>query len=649
MPDTVIKMSIVGDASGVQIALRLTDDEAKKLSESLRKVGSDGKRAGDDIKDGMDRSATSIREAREAAKLFGEETGVHIPRALAGILAKSETLGPLLESAFSVVAVAAFAELAVKAGEKLAELASNTFVFTDSMKEMSSALAKDNQEIEQTDKHITDLSREIEAFGKSATEVATLKLGWKADDVTQINEQIALVTQRLAEAKAKGDENASVTEQILLGWREMGIETGAMTKGETEIATLQGQLGVLQKKAQEAGAEMTLAALKQNEVAEKAAQKQAEERLKIEERINSAIAKARAELNKELDKGAQGTGKLLGEQLKTELEGELKLAQATEKNEEAQLKYNAAIAKSAAERQADLVEQDKATNNIQKAQADTATLIQLLEKQKQAELAIVDAKIRASEADMKVSFQSGGINSADFQSAQAAWENYQAQRVQVAAEADKKIQQANDNMLKQDQKELQQYLQTFNQEFASAFAQVATGHETLAKAATKMYEQMTTTLITNLVKAMAAEVEGAALHKTLAAEKQFSDAKGAAAGAYNALAGIPYIGPIIAPIAAAGAFAAVMAFDEGGMVPMTQMALVHSGEAVLTPSQTQNLQAAADNMGGGTTHNHNWNISAMDGASVHRVLKNNLPAVGEAVEAASAKGHLSLSRMAKGK
>lgn len=94
----------------------------------------------------------------------------------------------------------------------------------------------------------------------------------------------------------------------------------------------------------------------------------------------------------------------------------------------------------------------------------------------------------------------------------------------------------------------------------------------------------------------------------------FIDAKTAAAGAYKAMAGIPVVGPELGAIAAGVTFAAVMAlasFDTGtSYVPRTGVAMIHQGEAILPPPQTQQLAAvlhAVDGSGGGrsnVTHNN---------------------------------------------
>jgi hypothetical protein len=80
----------------------------------------------------------------------------------------------------------------------------------------------------------------------------------------------------------------------------------------------------------------------------------------------------------------------------------------------------------------------------------------------------------------------------------------------------------------------------------------------------------------------------------------------AAAAAFSATAGIPFVGPILAPIAAAAAytqaaaFSAVAAFDTGtGFVPREGLGLLHPGEAVLPPPQTEMLGKVLDAVGNG--------------------------------------------------
>jgi hypothetical protein len=133
----------------------------------------------------------------------------------------------------------------------------------------------------------------------------------------------------------------------------------------------------------------------------------------------------------------------------------------------------------------------------------------------------------------------------------------------------------------------------------------------------------------------------------------------AAAGAYAAIAKIPIVGPVLAPIAAAAALAGVIALGksifsaEGGMgqVPYDgAMFELHKDEMVLpaslaTPMRSMLFNPAANNNGQmaandrGVTHNHYYDIKGLDGQDVHRVLMRHQGAVARAAEKAYRYGY----------
>ncbi len=123
----------------------------------------------------------------------------------------------------------------------------------------------------------------------------------------------------------------------------------------------------------------------------------------------------------------------------------------------------------------------------------------------------------------------------------------------------------------------------------------------------------------------------------------------AAASVYAAIAGIPYIGPFLAPAMAIGAavlvggFAAHIASAEGGfdipsgMNPITQL---HEQEMVLPKAQANAVRdmAAGKGGGGGST---TVVINAMDAHSVKRLFMNNPGALSAAIQHAKKNGHFS--------
>lgn len=159
------------------------------------------------------------------------------------------------------------------------------------------------------------------------------------------------------------------------------------------------------------------------------------------------------------------------------------------------------------------------------------------------------------------------------------------------------------------------------------------------------------------------EAAGAATSTGISAAtslKQIAHSAAVAAGqAYKAIAGIPIVGPVLAPLAAAAALAGVMALGKsifsarGGMgqVPYDgAMFELHKDEMVLpaslaTPMRSMLQGSAANNAivtpanDGNVTHHHHYDIKALDGQDVRRVLMRHHGSVAQAVERAYRNGY----------
>lgn len=104
------------------------------------------------------------------------------------------------------------------------------------------------------------------------------------------------------------------------------------------------------------------------------------------------------------------------------------------------------------------------------------------------------------------------------------------------------------------------------------------------------------------------QTEGMAASATAGKTSIMNDASKAAAGAYAATADIPYIGPILAPAAAAVAFAATAAFGSGiasaaggWEVPYDTFAMVHKDEKILPARVSKGLDQLLTNQERGAT------------------------------------------------
>lgn len=129
---------------------------------------------------------------------------------------------------------------------------------------------------------------------------------------------------------------------------------------------------------------------------------------------------------------------------------------------------------------------------------------------------------------------------------------------------------------------------------ASAFEKM------LANAALSEIKLLTLHEVTNTAK-ITSDTSAAAATQAITTQSTFmqveKEAAVVAAKTWSALAGIPVIGPVLGAAAAGTAYAGVMAlaaFETGGIIPNTGVAMVHQGEAVLPRNLTNMLMNTAN-------------------------------------------------------
>ena len=245
-----------------------------------------------------------------------------------------------------------------------------------------------------------------------------------------------------------------------------------------------------------------------------------------------------------------------------------------------------------------------------------------------------------------------------------AQQKYQAQLDQLELQHDAKLRQLNEKEIAETMQAWQQMLAPIGNAFSSSLTGMITGQENFRKALANIGNAVVSDFVNMAVKratnwiaseatmtsasqagdiaraasADSAAAAGKATEAAAGSASVFGDANKAASGAYSAVAGIPIVGPILAPAAAVAAFAAVMAYDvfsaEGGfdipagLNPVTQL---HEREMVLPASIAEPLRSglAGGNRAGGDIHIH-----AVDAASFQRLLSNNKGAVAKALRGA---------------
>jgi hypothetical protein len=138
-----VTVAITAQDQGVSAAIKQLTAELVTLKQTQYEVAASAETAAAS----ETKFAGSVQEARGAAKLFSEEAGVPLNRHLAGVLAKSELLGPILAKAFPIAAALGFAEVLVHVTEKVVELISDYFIYTEEQKKAYAELVAGNQEL----------------------------------------------------------------------------------------------------------------------------------------------------------------------------------------------------------------------------------------------------------------------------------------------------------------------------------------------------------------------------------------------------------------------------------------------------------------------------------------------------------------------
>lgn len=131
----------------------------------------------------------------------------------------------------------------------------------------------------------------------------------------------------------------------------------------------------------------------------------------------------------------------------------------------------------------------------------------------------------------------------------------------------------------------QKWKQTFNQSLSQTFDQFASRLTSGTKGIVQSFASLEMAVVGSLEHVAAQMLANALTQKAISEGTKLDDAKTAAANVYAQVSGIPVIGWILAPVAAAAAFAAVLAFEKGGIVPgragEAVPILAHANEMVL--------------------------------------------------------------------
>lgn len=198
------------------------------------------------------------------------------------------------------------------------------------------------------------------------------------------------------------------------------------------------------------------------------------------------------------------------------------------------------------------------------------------------------------------------------------------------------LKETNDNIANDYERTWLARLQPISAAFNKSITGMIMGTQTLRQSVANIGRSIVAEFINMSVQSatawIAQQIRMAVFQRATAKGNVLSNAAEAGSGAYKAIVGIPYVGPFLAPIAAAAAFAGTVAFGaripsarQGwsvptGVNPITQL---HEDEMVLPANLSKavrDMAAGNGGAGGGQPLNVALSIPAIDGASVRRLV-----------------------------
>lgn len=632
--------------SGMAHAKELSDSTTKAVSEGWTMAGSSAvdalKKLLSQSEETHGRSKDQIEKASQAVDLLNDAIGIKVPAALQKMAASSEIAGPLLEAAFTPLAAIALAQVIVDVINKVRDLIDAWRTLSDEEKTAIDAQVIQTRKAIDFGRQVVAIRREAELIGKSEVEQARLRARYAAEDLAENEGYLTGARRRYEAAQAllkeseKGETRRveSSYRNPRTGMRSFSvvpvISDEQVKAAQATIRELEGLYG--------AGLEdlerQTLISSERRGVAEKqagqyrvATHRQETQAVTGFEKTLAADVQAIQEeaINKQMQDAAladQANLRAIQQQNEAVIRATNEKIRAITEEE---IKGEIEVAKLKEQTDEQLVQQQFSRSEISKQQ-EISSLARLKQQELQVEIDYWKAIEQLHQGD-----------ALEVTRIEAQITKLRAQQELIRAKA------TTDSLTAQEQ----QYQKMANsihkvfsgmQSVVSGFVHsVLSGSQTIGQAWLKMVEDMAMKFIDGLERQLMAFIEHKvveiavhaqteatkeAVSKTTAEKNDLRTAYSAAKNAFKATAGIDVVGPILAPIAAAAAFAGVVSFGsaEGGQyyVPNNQLTMLHPQEMVLPAgiaNQMRNVIGGGGSGGPGMTVVVNHSVSAVDAAS----------------------------------
>ena len=584
-------------------------------------------------------------------------------RAAEQFIARIEGVAPVLQAAFPVFGAIALGEVLVRADEaayKLSErfddIAKARKRATEEMKEFDRELARTREEIVRlNDKQFEDTYGKVAASAKRAAD-QTQNLA-HATTEAMLREQLA--TQRNIADNPISSSDATGGAQMAAQYRQRAVALIEISRIERELDLITAQRHADELKQGEESLQSLREQQSERDKALKHEESEADRAAKEEQRYQQEISLERSEqfvrgLHELQEYGAKKTAELERQRLQ-DLDAAIKdSVEQAKAAEGAQKRETESLKRGIEERRRIRIEDAEAGSAGRLADlAGQRASLQKPEgvnKTPEAELAYLEA-LRSIDHQIIAEKQRTQLQIiADDAAAAAAAAQISEE---AASEAERRtladirklqeinrqgqIAMANDTkaILNQQMQQYQQFFQQINAGFQRSFDQWLSGHKSFVASVQQVWAGMVVSFTNSIIQmglkwaeqqilmtvanATGVAARTAAVAAGSAAQASFASVAAAAqiqvyaaeasAATYAALSPIPIVGPALAAVAAPAVYYTVealgtglAAFETGGIIPNTGVALVHQGEAVLPAPLTQTLMNASGE-GGGITIN----------------------------------------------
>jgi hypothetical protein len=615
---------------------------------SFKDIKQNADEMGEGVRGATGKVEYSMTEARHGVMMLGEEFGVHLPRGLTTFIASLGPVGAAMEAAFPFLAIILGATLLIEHLTKIGEAAEKA---ADAGHKLDDDLAMG---LNKARERMIDSEIEIRKLaGEPAWDLLAQKLKLKEADegLENVQRLDRAISELLKAHGATSNWNPfnwlDHSDDIVNKAKSLQEQMRGAKTNESQATVLNDALAVQSKILEQmkeqtdvSGAQLrnqqayvdflkqeadTLGALAHADRNDERAQKM--------DRTNKEDAD-QAKLYETQQRGLEQRRR--AEEQYSKSVAEIHKKQADESVKEANEEYAAtnAVMKEVFDQQK---EQARLGEEMAKEEADHSKKMAALNLQEEQEQTKEQVKVHKSRSQQILDEQIAGEN-ADYQAQMRAYETelgaldrfskeYEVKKKQLQ-DKEEELEKAHQNKLTQIQLQAEEERNQrilaaenkFESSIAAGMAKVLTGHESAAKMLMSLGNQVAAGLMENAIKSVLANNY-----------TKESDAAAAARKAY--LEGQKIGGPagtIVGSAMAAMAFASVMAFAEGGVVPGVEKgdvvpAMLTPGETVIPKQMSDNLKNASNNAPKQPDvhihHHATYHVQAFNADGVNQVLE----------------------------